>query len=241
MDAGRTYTGGQPPSSIRFGGVEVANLCKDRPAQTILGAEQKAWFLERLRESKATWKIWGNTTATLDMRADLHNLPQGMTKPWPGAGFGTSPLGITVPLMSSAVRFMTSYNPTESRASRPSPAIAIVSGRGWRRSRFRRNRCAGWDRVCDRFNFRSGSCRSAGTRLAQRSSSAIALCWTRAGRSCSAADSEFAGSTWSAFVPRILEEWGHHQGASIVESRFVATCFVCRHGRPRLLGSACDQ
>ena len=27
------------------------------------------------------------------MRADLHNLPQGMTKPWPGSGFATSPLG----------------------------------------------------------------------------------------------------------------------------------------------------
>jgi alkaline phosphatase D len=92
MDAGRTYNRGQPPASIRFGGIEIANLWKDRPAQTILGAEQKAWFLERLRESKATWKIWGNTTATLDMRADLQNLPQGMTKPWPGSGYGTSPL-----------------------------------------------------------------------------------------------------------------------------------------------------
>jgi len=87
LDAGRTYNGGQPPSSIRFGNVEITNFCKDRPPQTILGAEQKAWFLERLRSSQATWKIWGNTTATLDMRADPQNLPQGMTKPWPGAGY----------------------------------------------------------------------------------------------------------------------------------------------------------
>jgi alkaline phosphatase D len=87
LDAGRTYNGGQPPSSIRFGGVEIANFSKDSPAQTILGAEQKAWFLERLRSSKATWKIWGNTTATLDMRADPQNLPAGITKPWPGAGY----------------------------------------------------------------------------------------------------------------------------------------------------------
>jgi len=93
MDAGRTYNGGRAPASIRFGNVEIANFCKDRPAQTILGAEQKAWFLERLRESKATWKLWGNTTATLDMRADLQNLPQGITKPWPGSGYATSPLG----------------------------------------------------------------------------------------------------------------------------------------------------
>ncbi len=93
LDAGRTYNGGRPPESIRFGKVEIANFCKDRPAQTILGAEQKTWFLERLRNSKATWKIWGNTTATLDMRADLQNLPQGTGKPWPVSGYATSPLG----------------------------------------------------------------------------------------------------------------------------------------------------
>jgi alkaline phosphatase D len=87
LDAGRTYDGGRPPTSIPFGSVEVANFYKDRPAQTILGAEQKAWFLERLHSSKATWKIWGNTTATLDMRADPQNLPAGITKPWPGAGY----------------------------------------------------------------------------------------------------------------------------------------------------------
>jgi alkaline phosphatase D len=93
LDAGRTYRGGRPPSSIRFGCVEIENFCKNRPAQTILGTQQKAWFLERLRSSKATWKIWGNTTATLDMRADLHNLPQGKAKTWPVSGYGTSPLG----------------------------------------------------------------------------------------------------------------------------------------------------
>jgi alkaline phosphatase D len=87
LDAGRTYNGGQPPKTIRFGGVEIPNFCKDRPPQTILGVEQKAWFLERLRTSQATWKIWGNTTATLDMRADPQNLPDGMTKPWPGGGY----------------------------------------------------------------------------------------------------------------------------------------------------------
>jgi alkaline phosphatase D len=93
LDAGRTYNGGQPPASIKFGDVEIANFCKDRPAQTILGAEQKAWFLERLRQSKATWKIWGNTTATLDVRADLQNLPAGAAKPWPSTGYAAFPGG----------------------------------------------------------------------------------------------------------------------------------------------------
>ena len=87
LDAGRTYNGGRPPAVISYGGAEVPNFCKDQPPQTILGAEQKAWFLDRLRTSQAAWKIWGNTTATLDMRTDPQNLPAGLTKPWPGAGY----------------------------------------------------------------------------------------------------------------------------------------------------------
>lgn len=93
LDAGRTYNRGQPPEKIRFGATEIENFSKDRPAQTILGAEQKAWFLDRLRASKATWKVWGNTTATLDMRADFQNLPQGITKPWPESGYAAAPMG----------------------------------------------------------------------------------------------------------------------------------------------------
>ena len=88
LDAGRTYNGGQPPASIRLGGAEIRNFRQDQPPQTILGAEQKAWFLDRLRKSKATWKIWGNTVGTLDWRVDPQKLPPGLTKPWPGAGYG---------------------------------------------------------------------------------------------------------------------------------------------------------
>jgi alkaline phosphatase D len=87
LDAGHTYNGGRPPASIRFGDAEVPNFRKDQPPQTVLGADQKAWFLDRLLNSKATWKIWGNTVGTLDMRADPQNLPSGLTKPWPGAGY----------------------------------------------------------------------------------------------------------------------------------------------------------
>jgi alkaline phosphatase D len=91
LDAGRSFNGGQPPTAIRYDDRKIPNFCKDAPPQTILGSEQKQWFLKTLQESKATWKIWGNTTATLDMRADPQNLPTGLTKPWPGAayaGFG---------------------------------------------------------------------------------------------------------------------------------------------------------
>lgn len=87
LDAGRAYNGGRPPASIRFGEVEIKNFQKDKPSQTILGAEQKKWFLQHLRSSRATWKVWGNSVGTLDMRADPQNLPQGLTRPWPGKGY----------------------------------------------------------------------------------------------------------------------------------------------------------
>ena len=87
LDAGRDYNHGNAPSTIRYGNTDVANFAQASPPQTILGCEQKQWFLERLKSSKATWKIWGNTTATLDMRADPQNIPSGITRPWPGAAY----------------------------------------------------------------------------------------------------------------------------------------------------------
>src|ERR1022692_1125006 len=93
LDAGLAHDQGPPPASIRYGQVEVPNFRKDQPVQTVLGAEQKAWFLEQLRTSTATWKIWGNTAGTLDMRADPQNLPEGLTESWPGAGYATFVMG----------------------------------------------------------------------------------------------------------------------------------------------------
>jgi alkaline phosphatase D len=73
--------------------VSVVNPQKDAPPQTILGAEQKAWFKDRLRASTATWKIWGNSEGAPDQRADPQNLPAGMTQaPWPG-GFASMGAG----------------------------------------------------------------------------------------------------------------------------------------------------
>ena len=87
LDAGRAALGGRPPQTIAFGAHALPNFRKDEPTQTMLGPAQKAWFLERLRASTATWKVWGNSLGTLDWRADPQNLPAGMTKPWPGAGY----------------------------------------------------------------------------------------------------------------------------------------------------------
>jgi alkaline phosphatase D len=87
LDAGRAHNNGHPPATIKYAGQEIANFRKNEPPTTILGAEQKAWFLARLQKSTATWKIWGDTVATLDMRADPQNLPVGITTPWPGDGY----------------------------------------------------------------------------------------------------------------------------------------------------------
>jgi alkaline phosphatase D len=87
LDGGKAFNGGHPPISIRYRNSEIANFRKDDPAGTLLGAEQKAWFLEQLKNSNATWKIWGDTVATLDMRADPQHLPSGLTRPWPGGGY----------------------------------------------------------------------------------------------------------------------------------------------------------
>ena len=86
LDGGRAFNGGHPPAELAFGEARIPNPQKDAPAQTILGAEQKAWFKDQLRQATATWKIWGCSLGGLDMRADPQNLPAGMAKPWP-AGF----------------------------------------------------------------------------------------------------------------------------------------------------------
>jgi alkaline phosphatase D len=87
LDAGRSFAGGHPPDSLAFGEVRIENFRKDAAPQTILGATQKEWFLKQLRSSQATWKVWGNSLGTLDWRADPQNLPAGIGKRWPGAGY----------------------------------------------------------------------------------------------------------------------------------------------------------
>jgi alkaline phosphatase D len=87
LDAGRTYKGGQPPEMITIGDIKVPNYRKAEGPQTILGERQKAWFLQQLRASKASWKVWGNSLGTLPWRADLQNLPKDLGKSWPGESY----------------------------------------------------------------------------------------------------------------------------------------------------------
>ena len=76
LDAGRTFNGGNPPAELRFGDVSIPNPRKDSPPRTILGAAQKQWFMDQLRRSAATWKIWGNSLGALDLRADPAEPPR---------------------------------------------------------------------------------------------------------------------------------------------------------------------
>ncbi len=90
VDGGRDYAGGKPPATIAIGDKSIPNFRKDEPPYTALGREQKAWLKDRLTRSTATWKIWGVTNGTLDMRTDPQNLPAGMLKDkWPGQDYGT--------------------------------------------------------------------------------------------------------------------------------------------------------
>lgn len=88
LDAGRTFNGGKPPAELSFGDISIPNPRKDSPPRTLLGTRQKKWFMDQLRRSAATWKIWGNSLGALDLRADPQNLPDGLTKQkWPADTF----------------------------------------------------------------------------------------------------------------------------------------------------------
>ena len=42
---------------------------------TLLGQEQKAWFLDAVKKSDATWKVWCNEVQVYQMRLELKRLP----------------------------------------------------------------------------------------------------------------------------------------------------------------------
>lgn len=87
LDAGRAYDGGHPPETIRFNGKDVPNPRRNSPPQSMLGAAQKTWFLNKLRNSNSTWKLWGNSVGSLDWRIDFQNLPKEIGVEWPTAGY----------------------------------------------------------------------------------------------------------------------------------------------------------
>jgi alkaline phosphatase D len=122
LDSGRVCGQGNPPDAISFGGKRVPNFRKNDPPQTILGPEQKRWFLDRLNTSPATWKIWGNSQKLLDGRVDPQNLPAGVTKPWPGAGYAAMSTG------DPSTAYMERAEIYASVRDRQVTGFAIVSG-----------------------------------------------------------------------------------------------------------------
>lgn len=87
LDAGKACNNGNPPDVITCGDTTIANYRKDKDPQSILGKEQKEWFLAQLRDAKAVWKIWGNSQGGLDGRFDMKNLPPELGT-WPGRDYG---------------------------------------------------------------------------------------------------------------------------------------------------------
>ncbi|MFC5571115.1 alkaline phosphatase D family protein [Lysobacter yangpyeongensis] len=88
LDGGRAYADGHPPAKLVMGDRSVDNYVAKDPPQSMLGAKQKAWFLDQLRGATATWKVWGNSLGTLDTRVDPQNLPPELSRQWKGKGYG---------------------------------------------------------------------------------------------------------------------------------------------------------
>lgn len=88
LDAGRAYDNGHPPAKLVLGDKAVDNYVAKAAPQSMLGAKQKAWFIDQLRNAKATWKVWGNSLGTLETRVDPQNLPPEFSGKWKGKGYG---------------------------------------------------------------------------------------------------------------------------------------------------------
>lgn len=83
LEYGRHYNGGNPPDTIRLNGKDFPNPAKNAHAQTFLGREQRNWFMEQLKASKARWKIWGHSFGTMELRSDYQNLTGELGSRWP--------------------------------------------------------------------------------------------------------------------------------------------------------------
>lgn len=88
LDAGRAYP--DAPAKIEVFGAMEDNVRQLSEPYTLLGLEQRAWFLEALKTSKAPWKIWATSQATLDDRADFQNLPPEYPSKWNSGDYGVS-------------------------------------------------------------------------------------------------------------------------------------------------------
>jgi alkaline phosphatase D len=65
----RLYRAG-PPCGLGVFDRFLSRGCPDRldPERTMLGAEQREWFLERVTGSRAVWKMWGNQVMAMQLK-----------------------------------------------------------------------------------------------------------------------------------------------------------------------------
>ncbi len=74
-DGGSAYGQGKPPATLPYGDGTVANPAKDRAPGSMLGLEQRTWFLDTLKASSAPWKLWANSLPLMPLRLDMSSLP----------------------------------------------------------------------------------------------------------------------------------------------------------------------
>jgi len=74
-DGGSAYAGGNPPATLPFGDGTMANPAKDRAPGSMLGLQQRAWFLNTMKASAAPWKLWANALPLMPLRLDMSSLP----------------------------------------------------------------------------------------------------------------------------------------------------------------------
>ena len=87
LDAGRDYDDGHPPAKLTLGDKSVDNYVAGEAPQTMLGAKQKAWFLDQLRGAQGHLEGLGQFTGHARQRVDPQNLPPELGT-WKGKGYG---------------------------------------------------------------------------------------------------------------------------------------------------------
>ncbi|MGB0922172.1 MAG: alkaline phosphatase D family protein [Alphaproteobacteria bacterium] len=75
LAAGRTAHDDTPATEFKKGELIAPNPRADAPVQSALGADQKNWFKQTLKQSTAQWKIWGNAIPLSPVRINLSALP----------------------------------------------------------------------------------------------------------------------------------------------------------------------
>ena len=83
FDQGSTATtdNGHPPDKVTFTvpglpAIVFPNARAGSPAGTMLGTQQKAWWKATMKQSDATWKLWGNEVTLMRLRIAQEGVPE---------------------------------------------------------------------------------------------------------------------------------------------------------------------